>query len=320
MANAMLHLLLTGRIGVDERDAWLRALREAAPEFTWWSDNDGDVPRELIAAAVVANPAPAALAGMPHLRLVQSLWAGVEGLLADSTLPAQVPLARMVDPAMGAAMAETALWAVLSLHRRFFDYAAQQDRVEWRQLAQRRADDVSVLVLGLGQMGRMVATRFAAQGYRVSAWHTTHRDRPAPAGVAVKVGDAALPALLAAVDIVVNLLPLTPATCGLLDACFFAALPEGASVINLARGAHLVDADLLAALDSGHLDHAVLDVFNAEPLASEHRYWTHPRVTVLPHVAALTDLRSAARVVVANLHALRDGAPLAHLVDRLRGY
>jgi glyoxylate/hydroxypyruvate reductase A len=320
MSNAEMHVLLTGRIGADERDAWLRALREAAPTLTWWSDNDGDLPRELIAAAVVANPTPAVLAGMSNLRLVQSLWAGVEGLLADGTLPAQVPLARMDDPAMSASMAETALWAVLSLHRRFFDYAAQQAGADWRQFVQRRADDFSVLVLGLGRMGCMVAKRLAAQGYRVGAWRATHGDRPPPAGIAVQAGHAALATLVAASDIVVNLLPLTPATRGLLDAHFFAALPRGASLINLARGAHVVDEDLLAALDSGHLNRAVLDVFHTEPLPSEHPYWTHPRVTVLPHVAALTDHRSAARVVVANLHALRDGAPLSHLVDRARGY
>ena len=139
---ARFDVLLTGRIDAAERDDWLRALRDAAPDVCWWSDDDGEIPREAIEAAVVANPAPGLLQGLPRLRLVQSLWAGVENLLADTTLPAQVPLARMVDPAMSAAMAETALWAVLSLQRRFFDYAAQQAAGEWRQLAQRRADDV----------------------------------------------------------------------------------------------------------------------------------------------------------------------------------
>jgi len=314
------HVLLTGRIDAHEYDDWLRALRAAAPEFTWWSDNDGEVPQEAIAAAVVANPAPGVLAGLPQLRLVQSLWAGVERLLDDCTLPAQVPLARMVDPAMGAAMAETALWAVLSLQRGFFDYALQQRAGDWQQRAQRRAQDVGVLVLGLGQMGSAVAGRLAAQGYRVSAWHATAGGRvPLPA-VAVEAGSQALAALLPAAQIVVNLLPLTPSTQGLLDARFFAALPAGASIVNLARGAHLVDEDVLAALDSGHLDRAVLDVFRTEPLPAGHPYWQHPRVTLLPHVAALTDARSAAGVVAANLRALRDGAPLMHLVDRARGY
>jgi glyoxylate/hydroxypyruvate reductase A len=316
-----MNVLLTGRLDEAEREAWLLALRQAAPGDAWWGDADGDLPREAIEVAVVANPAPGALAGLPRLRLVQSLWAGVDQLLADTTVPAEVPIARMVDVAMNAAMAETALWAALSLHRGFFDYATQQRAGAWRQLAQRRADEVSLLVLGLGQMGRTVASRLAAQGYRVSAWRAAvGRDRPVPPGVVAHAGAAALGALLPSTDIVVNLLPLTAATRGLLDAPFFAALPAGASVVNLARGAHVVDADLLAALDSGHLHHAVLDVFETEPLPADHRYWQHPAVTVLPHVAALTDVRSAAKVVAANLAALRVGAPIAHRVERERGY
>ena len=257
---------------------------------------------------MVANPAAGALANLPRLRLVQSLWAGVEKLLADATLPAGVPLARMVDPAMSAAMAETALWAVLGLHRRFFDYAQQQVQAEWLPHPQRRSDEVGVLVLGAGHMGQAVGSRLAAQGYRVDHWRARGSD-------AVPLAER-----LSRAEVVVNLLPLTSATRGLLDAEFFAAMPRCASIVNLARGAHVVDDDLLAVLDSGHLHHAVLDVFHEEPLPPEHRYWRHPRVTVLPHVAALTDVRSAAHVVAANLHALREGAPLAHLVDRDRGY
>lgn len=318
--GAEFDVLFTGRIDAAERELWRQALRDGAPEFTWWTDDDAELPRQAIAAAVVANPIPGALDGLPRLRLVQSLWAGVEKLLADITLPPQVPLARMVDPAMNTAMAETVLWAVLSLQRGFFEYAAFQQAREWRQLAQRRAHDVQVLVLGLGQMGSGAATQLAAQGFRVHGWCTTQSARPVPMGVTVHAGAEALAALLPASDVVVNLLPLTPATRGLLDARFFAKLPRGASLINVARGAHAVDEDLLAALDSGQLRHAVLDVFQAEPLPSDHRYWQHPRVTVLPHVAALTDMRSAAKVAVVNLRAARDGGTLLHVVDRARGY
>ena len=303
-----MQVLLSGRLTAAERGNWLGELRRAAPWCTWWSDDDGDSPREAIAAAVVANPAPGALAGMSQLRLVQSLWAGVEKLLADATLPADVPLARMVDPAMSAAMAETALWAVLGVHRRFFDYAAQQAQAEWQPHAQRRSDEIGVLVLGAGHMGRAVGSRLAAQGYRVGHWRA-HGSDATP-----------LAERLARTEIVVNLLPLTAATRGLLDARFFAAMPRGASIVNLARGAHVVDEDLLAALDSGHLHRAVLDVFHEEPLPPEHRYWRHPQVTVLPHVAALTDACSAAGIVAENLRALREGSPLAHVVERSRGY
>lgn len=295
---------------------WLPALRAALPGETLLDQREGIAP-EAIDIAIVANPPAGALAGLPRLRLVQSLWAGVEKLLADPTVPPHVPLARMVDPAMNEAMAETALWAVLALQRDFFDYAVQQHEARWRQHAQRAAREVPVAVLGLGQMGRAVAQRLVANGYPVTGWSTTPA---AIEGVRSFAGDTELAQAVAGAQVLVNLLPLTPATRGILDARLFAALPRGASVVNLARGAHLVEADLLAALAGGHLRRAVLDVFANEPLPPAHPFWTHPQVGVLPHVAAQTDARSASAVVAANVAALRAGRPLAHLVDRARAY
>lgn len=317
-------ILLTGRwADDDECEVWRAALQAALPGARWTVDRGEPLPAwpRTIEAAVVANPPPGRLQGLPRLRLIQSLWAGVDRLLADQTLPVDVPIARMVDPAMNAAMAETALWAVLMLQRGFHHYAAQQRAGLWRQRPQRRADEVAVTVLGCGQMGAAAARRLAAQGFRVRGWRATPGRPPEGfEGIEVHAGPAALPALLADSDIVVNLLPLTPATRGLIDARFLAALPPGAALVNLARGAHGVEADLLAALDAGRLDHAVLDVFTQEPLPAGHPFWRHPRVTLLPHVAALTDARSAAAVVAANLQALAAGRPIAHRVDRARGY
>lgn len=298
-------LLLAGSFDPGEEEVWRGALQAALPEATLLGPAQArQAPAEVL-AAIVANPPPGSLQGLPALRLIQSLWAGVDRLLADPTLPAGVPLARMVDPAMNAAMAETALWAVLSLHRHFFAYARQQGAGLWQPLPQRRASEVRVLVLGQGQMGGTAAARLAQQGYTVSTWR---RD-----------GQPLAPRLAQA-DIVVNLLPLTPATRGLLDARCFAALPRGAGVVNLARGAHVVDEDLLAALDSGQVGHAVLDVFSTEPLPAAHRYWQHPQVTVLPHAAAATDPRSAAQVAAANVRAVLAGQAPAHRVDRERAY
>ena len=295
---------------------WLPALRAALPGETL-VDHRGAADPSDIDIAIVANPPPGALAGLPNLRLVQSLWAGVEKLLADPTVPAHVPLARMVDPAMNEAMAETALWAVLSLQRDFYDYAAQQRRARWQPHGQRTAGETTVTVLGLGQMGRAVALRLAGNGYPVTGWSA----HPATiTGVRTLAGPAALAQAAADAQVLVNLLPLTPATRGLIDARLLAALPRGASVVNLARGAHVVEADLLAALAGGQLRHAVLDVFAAEPLPPSHPFWSHPQVTVLPHVAAQTDARSASALVAANVAALRAGRPLRHLVDRARAY
>lgn len=350
-------LLLVLGVDAAERAGWRAALEAAMPhERMLEAPADPTALAPEVAAsieiAIVANPPAGALQGLPRLRLVQSLWAGVDRLMLDATLPPGVPVARMVDPAMNAAMAETALWAVLALHRGFFRYARLQTEARWAPHGQRRADELRVLVLGLGQMGGTVAARLATQGYAVDGWRAR-----APAGnagtpglpggagahavastdlalplqatapfaggspaVSVAVGQAALPGLLAHADIVVNLLPLTPATRGFFDRARFAQMQRGASLVNLARGAHVVEADLLAALDEGTLRHAVLDVFATEPLPAGHPFWRHPRVTVLPHAAAQTDPRSAAAVVAANVAALRDGRPLAHRVDRERGY
>ena len=275
-----------------------------------------------IDVAVVANPTPGALRELPGLRLIQSLWAGVDRLVADESLPIGVPVCRMVDPHMNVAMAETGQWAVLALHRGFFRYARQQAQACWQPLTQRRADEVRVLVLGWGEMGRTLGMRLKGMGYRVAAWRLGTRSGTACGahGVTLHEGPQALRCALAEADVLINLLPLTPITRGLLNAQCFDALPRGAAVVNLARGAHLVEADLWAALDSGHLSHAVLDVFATEPLPADHPFWRRPDITVLPHAAAQTDPRSAAAVVAANVRALRAGEPLQHVVDVARGY
>lgn len=315
-----MNLLLTGDFDDAERAEWAAALRAALPGHQLCLQR-GELPDAAIDAAIVANPPPGSLAGLPRLRLIQSLWAGVDRLLADPTLPPGVTIARMVDPAMNQAMAETALWATLALQRGFFAYALHQREGRWAPHAQRRADEVPVLVLGFGQMGRSVAQRLVQQGYPVAAWR--RHDAPGaapPAGVVLHGGAAALAAALPAAQVLINLLPLTADTRGLIDGRLLAALPRGAGVVNLARGAHVVDADLLAALDSGQVGQAVLDVFHTEPLPAGHPYWRHPRVVVLPHAAAMTDARSAAAVVARNIDALAAGQPLAHRVARDAGY
>ena len=326
-----MRIFFAADIDPPEAQAWREALQSAAPGHEWLTPSRPDVaePQPVQAdVAVVANPPAGALSQVQGLRLIQSLWAGVDRLLSDRTVPQGLPLARMVDPAMTAAMVQSALWAVTALHRGFFLYAQQQRAGHWHQLPQQRAADVRVLVLGLGTMGGAVAAALAAQGYGVSAWRRGTADATAPqtaeaegpAGVAVLRGTEGLEQGLAAADVVLNLLPLTPHTRGIVNAGFLSQVKTGAALVNFGRGGHLVEADLLAALDAGRLSHAVLDVFATEPLPPEHPFWRHPRVTVLPHVAALTDLRSAAEVVADNLARLQAGRPLLHLVDRQRGY
>ncbi len=328
-------IYLCGDFDFDEAAQWAQALRRALPDEQWLTTLD-DADRATVDVAVVANPPPGSLQGLPRLRLIQSLWAGVDRLLGDASLPADVPLARMVDPAMSTAMAESVQWAVTALQRDFFTYARQQRAGVWRPHPQRRADEWPVLVLGAGEMGGAVARRLAANGHPVLAWRrggSSHGSAampapaPAPApvhGQAIAVqaisGDAALATAWAQARVVVNLLPLTAETRGFFNAARLAQMAPGTHLVNFARGAHLVDGDALAALAEGRLGELVLDVFATEPLPASHPFWSHPRVTVLPHVAAQTDVRSAAAVVAANVQRLRRGEPLLHRVERARGY
>lgn len=295
---------------------WLGPLRTALPDDTIHLYPEVPDPA-AIECAIVAVPPPGVLHGFPSLRLIQSLWVGVESLLTDTTLPPRVPLARLVDPGMTETMTESVLQHVLNAHRYYDDYREQQAAGVWRQIQQVRASARRVGLLGLGQLGAAGATALAGLGFAVAGWSRTPKALP---GIATFSGaDGFLP-FLARTEILVCLLPLTAATRGILDARAFAALPRGATVINLARGGHVVDDDLLAALDAGQVGRAVLDVFNTEPLPPEHPYWRHPRVVVLPHIAAETDPQTAVAQVAENLRRLKAGEPLRNVVDRAAGY
>lgn len=309
-------ILVLAAMSEAEFGGWEGALREAFPGDDLRVYPDLGDPA-AIDVALVANPPPGILGQLPNLRLVHSLWRGVDALVGDPTLPRDVPLARLVDPAMARSMTESVLLHVLTLHRRLPEYRAQQERATWRELPQPAAAERRVAILGLGDLGQVAARALAALGFAVSGWGRRPRSLP---GVATYAGPEGLAALLAQADILVNLLPLTPATTGFLDAATLARLPAGASLINVARGGHLVESDLLRALDSGHLAHAILDVFAEEPLPADHPFWRHPRVTVLPHVAAYSDARSGAAIVAANVARFRAGQPIAHVVDWQSGY
>ncbi len=299
----------------DEEAAWREALARAMPnERIVTAADRPDL--STIAIAIVANPPPGSLAGLPALAWVHSLWAGVERLLQDATLP-PVPVVRLVDPALARAMAESVAASVLVLHRDFPLYAAQQRRREWRQHPVRPATERPVAILGMGEMGRASAERLLGFGFPVRGWS---RSGAAVPGVAMHSGLDGLDAALDGAAFLVNLLPLTPETRGILDRTLFARLTPGAGLINFGRGAHLVEADLWQSLDSGRIGHAVLDVFAQEPLPSDHTAWGHPRVTVLPHVAAPTSEASAADVVAASVAAYRNTGEVPAGVDRARGY
>ena len=299
----------------EDADAWSRALRRELPglEVRVWPAL-GDP--AAIEAALVWRVPPGLLRSLPNLRLILSLGAGVDAMLADPTLP-DPPLCRLVDPSLARGMSEFVLAHVLKYHRGLDVFAREQRRARWAFALNRPRPATAVGILGVGELGRHAAAVLAGHGFTVRGWSRTPKALP---GVASFAGADGLAAFLAGTEILVCLLPLTEATRGILDDRLFAALPPGARLINVGRGAHLVEADLIDALERGRLAHATLDCFAEEPLPAAHPFWRHPRIDVTPHVAAYADPDSAAAGVAENLRRLRDGRPLLHLVDRARGY
>ena len=265
---------------------------------------------------VVASRHPRGLLGsFPNLRLVAAFGAGVEHLLRDPDLPEGVDVVRTVDPELANGMAEYVVTAVGNWRRGTKLYSHDQELGKWRP--QIYVLSATVVVLGMGRMGSAVARALAAVGHRVIGWSGTGRGAN---GVECISGRSALDEVLPIADVVVCLLPLTPDTEGILDRDLFSSMKKGSLVINVGRGGHLVEDDLIAALADGRPGHSVLDVFREEPLPANHPFWAHPAITVTPHVAALTDPRGAAECIAENWRRLQAGEQLVDLVDRGRGY
>ncbi|MBV9863324.1 MAG: glyoxylate/hydroxypyruvate reductase A [Alphaproteobacteria bacterium] len=267
--------------------------------------------------AIVWHPERGLLASLPNLKLILSLGAGVDHILADPDWPRRVPIVRLVDPHMTDAMSEYVALQVLRLHRQDLDYQAQQRQRVWHERAQKNAAERRVGILGFGALGRAAAATLKALGFDVAAWS---RREQAGSGVATYAGSGGFAAILGRSEILVCLLPLTPETEGILNATAFAQLPSGAALVNAGRGGHLVEADLLAALDSGQLSAAVLDVFREEPLPPSHPFWHHPRIIVTPHAAAATHAPTAAAILCDSIRRFEQGLPVPNLIDPVSGY
>jgi phosphoglycerate dehydrogenase-like enzyme len=300
----------------DDPAAWRAALAKRLPSLDMrvWPETGAAADIE---AALVWNHPPGELRKYPSLRAILSLGAGVNHILDDPDLPPDVPIARIVDPGLAAGMAEYAALAVLRYHRNFDAYERFQRERSWTRLPIPITGERRVGVLGLGEIGAACARAISALGFPVGGWSRTPRSLPGIEGFA---GPAGLTPFLARSQILVCVLPLTAETRGIIDRTALATLPRGAFVINIARGAHVVDQDLVAALDSGHIEGATLDVFAHEPLPRDHPLWSHPKVTLTPHIASITNPDTAADGVAENLRRLADGRPLLNLVDRARGY
>ncbi|MDO5632724.1 MAG: glyoxylate/hydroxypyruvate reductase A [Paracoccus sp. (in: a-proteobacteria)] len=285
--------------------AWTPALRAACPEM----DLRPDGPPDAFDAIIYAPGGITDFTPYTNVRLVQSLWAGVERIIGNTTLTQ--PLARMVDPGLRQGMAEYCTGWTMRAHLHMDAFA--QDGV-WRNgQVPPLAVDRRVTVLGMGELGRAVATMLRGIGFDVAGWSASGRG-------ADLAGAEGLPDALARAEVLLCLLPDTPDTRDLLNAARLAMLPRGAWIINPGRGTLINDDALLAALDAGQVGCAVLDVFRTEPLPPAHPFWSHPQVFVTPHIAAETRPASAAQVVAENLRRVMAGQPPLYLVDRARGY
>src|SRR6202165_4319831 len=293
----------------EKAEHWIPLLERALPR-----DRIFLRPEAPIDVALVATPPPGTLENLKDVKLIQSLWMGVETLLADPSLPRGVPLARLVDPGMVAAMSETILAHTLDWHRRLYRYRQHQPEARWHRYRQYMASDHTVGLLGLGALGTDAAGKLRALGFKLAGWSL----RPKKLAGVETFTD--ISSVLLKSDVVVCLLPLTPQTKGILNRENLNKIKKGGGLINVARGPHVVVPDLIAALDSGQLARAYLDVFDEEPLPASSPLWRHHGVTITPHSAALTEPRTAVAKIAENVERVRRGEPALNLVDFAAGY
>ncbi|HET6619781.1 MAG TPA: glyoxylate/hydroxypyruvate reductase A [Dongiaceae bacterium] len=300
----------------ERAESWAEAFAEVAPEIHFQPHRPGqdvsDIPYCLVWRA-----APGLWPAMKSVKIVFGLGAGVERLLADPDLPRNVPLVRMVDPELTRGMVEYVLWQCLFHHRKVWELEAAQSCATWRPHTYPAPWDRTIGIMGLGELGAAAAAKLVEFGFQVRGWSRSAKSVPK---VESFFGADQLPAFLAKSEILVCLLPLTPETRGILGAPLFAQLPRGASLVNAGRGGHLVEADLSAAMASGQIAAATLDVFETEPLPDDHPFWSTERLYITPHNASITDPRSAAWRIARQIARFEAGERLESVVDRARGY
>ena len=301
---------------IDRGDTWQSELRRQDPDIDLreWPDI-GD--SNDIEYALVWQLPRGELRSYPNLKVIFSIGAGIDHLSSDPELPTGVPVVRMVEPGLTSGMTEFVVMSVIYHHRFMLDYLAQQREHVWREIEQVPPAKRRIGIMGMGVLGTDAAGKLAPFGFDLAGWSRTPKELH---GVTSFHGEDGFIPFLNRTDILVCLLPLTNQTAGILDARAFAALPRGAAFISVGRGPHVVEKDLLAALDSGQLGGTTLDVFQDEPLPPDSPFWDHPRVVLTPHVASMTIATGACEMVIDNIRRHKAGKPLLHVVDMARGY
>ena len=296
--------------------SWVKHLSRLEPgiDIRVWPDIGNAADIEF---ALSWNHPPGEFKKYLNLKCIASLGAGVDHLLADPDLPDGVPITRVVEHSMAQSMSEYVVLAVLNHCRQFDIYRSDQSQNKWQPRIPLLAADMRIGIMGLGQLGYDAAKKLIALGFPVSGWSKTPKTI---AGVDCLAGAKALDDFLSQTRILICMLPLTPQTKGILNQKTFNRLPSRAYIINVARGEHLIEDDLLAALDCGQLSGACLDVFETEPLPTDHPFWEHPKITVTPHISSITFSKAVAPQIIDNYRRSRSGQPLMNVVDSKRGY
>jgi glyoxylate/hydroxypyruvate reductase A len=297
---------------------WQTLFAEVLPDVVVKGWDDPDVDPASVRYVLVWEPTPGRLAQFPNLALVLSTAAGVDHILADSALPTHLEIIRMVTEETSTRMADFVTMASYALLREIPQLVSAQREGRWDEdRLGAVANETPVAMLGLGELGSVAAARLVANGFPVLGWSRTQKTLP---GVTCYSGEAGLDSVLSQARIVVNLLPDTAQTKDIFNAALLAKLPRGAGVINAGRGAQVDTAALLAALDSGQVGSAILDVFKVEPLPQDDPLWRHPHVIVTPHVASDASRRAKARQAALTIRAHQAGEAIGHRFDRARGY
>ena len=304
------------KIGKKRALWWKEHMSSLLPDFDFFlADESYD--NEMIEYAVVWKPQPGWLKTFPNLKCIVSVGAGIDHILCDPKLPKNIPIIRTTSKDLSIRMREYVTLHVLRLHRRLPELEAAQNLKEWKQIIEPPADKRSIGIMGLGTLGADCAKTLASIGFAVSGWSKTQKNIDY---VDCFWGDNQRDTFLNKAEILVCMLPLTPLTKGILNYSLFAKLPKGASIINVSRGQHLVENDLLKALESQQITSATLDVFHEEPLPRKHPFWTHPNILVTPHIASLIDPIAGGKSIAENLKKFIAGEYVKNLVPPGRDY
>jgi glyoxylate/hydroxypyruvate reductase A len=304
------------KAGREAPENWIKAFNQAFPDLECrvWPDVGERADIEYF----LGNDLPEGeFARLPNLKLVAGTRVGVEGLIRDPALPRHVPIIRNTDRQRAATMTGWVLYHVVRHHRRFAEFAANQQARKWEHLHFAAPQKVRIGIMGMGNLGSTVARALAALMYDVAGWSRSRKTLP---GIGSFAGAEELDAFLARTDILISILPKTGATNDLMNAARFAVLPKGAYFINCGRGTTVDEDALLAALDSGQLSGAALDVYKVEPLPADHPFWAHPKIAMTPHYSCTGSASYGAEGVIEAVRKLRAGEPLANTVDRAEGY